>query len=201
MIVVDTSVWVAALRSRSSREATVLGQLLDADEVALPVPVRVEILSGASKADRHKLRRVLSALPSLYPTDDTWRLIDGWLDGAGFGSEREPDRLHRQVNPKAIELIAPGTASAALPATFQPQELIINVDAGGRYFVDGAFREIGEVRARIVTAHTNNPLTQSVIIRADRNASWQAVAEVMGICREAGIEQYSATMESAEGGE
>jgi biopolymer transport protein ExbD len=86
--------------------------------------------------------------------------------------------------------------SAALPATFQPQELIISVDAGGRYFVDGAFREIDEVRARIVTAHTNNPLTQSVIIRADRNASWQAVAEVMGICREAGIEQYSATMES-----
>ncbi len=41
----------------------------------------------------------------------------GWLDNAGFGSEREPDRLHRQVNPKAIELIAPGAASAALPAT------------------------------------------------------------------------------------
>ncbi len=41
-----------------------------------------------------------------------WSL--GWLDR--FGSEREPERLHHQVNPKAIELIAPGAASAALPA-------------------------------------------------------------------------------------
>lgn len=38
----------------------------------------------------------------------------GWLDR--FSSEREPERLHHQVNPKAIELIAPGAASAALPA-------------------------------------------------------------------------------------
>ena len=80
MIVVDTSVWVSALRSPGSPEAPFLVSLLDADEVGLAVPVRVELLSGASSADRPKLRRTLSALPVLYPTDETWALIDNWIE-------------------------------------------------------------------------------------------------------------------------
>jgi predicted nucleic acid-binding protein len=88
MIVVDTSVWVTALRSAASREATVLDTLLDADEVTLPVPVRVELLSGASNKDRPALRRGLSALPLLFPTDETWNLIDSWIERAGRAGER-----------------------------------------------------------------------------------------------------------------
>lgn len=89
MIVVDTSVWVAALRTDAS-EAGRLRHLLDADEVLLPIPVKIELLSGTSKRDREKLRSGLSALPLAYPTDDTWRLIDGWTvnaarAGAAFG--------------------------------------------------------------------------------------------------------------------
>lgn len=44
-----------------------------------------------------------------------WTL--GWLDalpGGGRHSEREPERIDRQVNPDAIQLIAPTAASAAL---------------------------------------------------------------------------------------
>jgi predicted nucleic acid-binding protein len=79
MIVVDTSVWVAAFRDPEAPAARVLRQLLDADEVALPVPARTELLSGASQRDRPALRRALSALPLLYPRDDTWATIDGWV--------------------------------------------------------------------------------------------------------------------------
>jgi predicted nucleic acid-binding protein len=88
VIAVDTSVWVAALRSASSREADTLRALIDADEVVLPVPVRVELLSGASTSDRPRLRRALSALPIVYPTDETWRLIDTWIERAGSAGER-----------------------------------------------------------------------------------------------------------------
>lgn len=64
MIFVDTSVWVEALRSAESKAARELGGLLDAGEVALSVPVRLEILAGASNRDHLCLRRVLSALRS-----------------------------------------------------------------------------------------------------------------------------------------
>jgi predicted nucleic acid-binding protein len=81
VIVIDTSVWVTGLR-RAGHEARVVSSLLDADEVLLPIPVRIELLAGASVRHRPKLRRVLSALPVAYPTDDTWLLIDAWIERA-----------------------------------------------------------------------------------------------------------------------
>jgi predicted nucleic acid-binding protein len=88
MIVVDTSVWVAALRDGTGDEGRALGALLDADEVALPVPVRIEILAGASKRDLPRLRRSLSALPLVYPGEETWSLIDAWLDRTAGAGQR-----------------------------------------------------------------------------------------------------------------
>jgi predicted nucleic acid-binding protein len=88
VIVVDTSVWVAGLRNASSAPAKILHQLLDADEVALPVPVRTELLAGSSRGDRPHLRRALTALPLVYPTDDTWSTIDRWTARAADVGER-----------------------------------------------------------------------------------------------------------------
>jgi predicted nucleic acid-binding protein len=88
MIIVDTSVWVAALRSASSREAPAFSALVDADDVLLAAPVRTELLGGARAADRKHLKRLLTALPVAYPTDGTWRLMDGWAELARDRGDR-----------------------------------------------------------------------------------------------------------------
>jgi len=88
MIVVDTSVWVVAFRSAAGAAAHALRALLDSDEVALAAPVRIELLVGAGRTDRARLRRVLSALPLLVPARSTWHLIDTWIDRAGDAGER-----------------------------------------------------------------------------------------------------------------
>lgn len=85
MIVVDTSVWIVALRSPRARESLMLKSLLDADEVALAVPVRTELLMGARQADRKALERGLKGLPLLYPGDETWKTIDRWTERASRG--------------------------------------------------------------------------------------------------------------------
>jgi predicted nucleic acid-binding protein len=72
---------VAALRTDGA-EARVLRSLLDEDDVLLPVPVKMELLSGTSNRQRQALRSALSALPIAYPTDETWRLMDSWTDRA-----------------------------------------------------------------------------------------------------------------------
>lgn len=87
MIFVDTSVWVAALRRRESPEAGRLDGLLETDEVALAAPVKFEILAGASVNERRRLKRVLSALPTFFPSEETWSLLDTWLDVAGAQGE------------------------------------------------------------------------------------------------------------------
>ena len=88
MIAVDSSVWISALRSKTGPEAPVLASLLDADEVALAYPVRVELLSGASKRDRPALKRALTALPVIFPSEDTWQIIDEWITQAGEAGHR-----------------------------------------------------------------------------------------------------------------
>lgn len=88
MIVVDTSVWVAAFRSKSGSEAAKLSAILDEDRVVLALPVRIEILLGASRKDLPRLRRILSALPVLEPAASTWQIIDKWIDRAVAAGQR-----------------------------------------------------------------------------------------------------------------
>ena len=90
MIIVDTSVWIEANRKPAGSTATTLCSLLDADEVALALPVRVELVPAAARRHRAALRKLLAAAPLLVPTDETWGVIETWAErgrdaGYSFG--------------------------------------------------------------------------------------------------------------------
>src|SRR5260370_23101321 len=88
MIAVDTSVWISAFRAAGGRYAQHLRELLDRDEVCLPIPVRIEILAGAGAGDVVRLHRVLAALPVLYPAERTWETVESWLSVASRAGHR-----------------------------------------------------------------------------------------------------------------
>ncbi len=82
MILVDTSVWIEAFRRASGFPASHLRALLDAGEVAMSPPIRIELLSGAGAADLPRLRRVLSALPLLAPSALCWERMERFVEKA-----------------------------------------------------------------------------------------------------------------------
>jgi predicted nucleic acid-binding protein len=88
MILVDTSVWVDYFRGASREIIAHIHKLLDEDQAALAMPVRIELLGGSSKKDLPKLRRALSGLPVLTPGRSSWELVETWVDIAVFEGER-----------------------------------------------------------------------------------------------------------------
>jgi predicted nucleic acid-binding protein len=86
LIVVDTSVWIQAPRRPLVKAA--LDELLDADEVTLALPVRLELLAGMSRHHRAEFERIFGALPQLHPTEETWRPLSGWIERATDSGER-----------------------------------------------------------------------------------------------------------------
>lgn len=88
MILVDTSVWVDAQRKPAGRHAATLGALLDADEVLLAWPVRIELLAGIAARHRKAFTRALTGLPVVAPSEDTWRIVEGWVAPAAEQGHR-----------------------------------------------------------------------------------------------------------------
>lgn len=82
MVVVDTSIWIDAQRRPAGQTATTLKRLLDADVVALALPVQLELLAGVARRDRAALARGLSALPLLRTSAETWEVVERWVPTA-----------------------------------------------------------------------------------------------------------------------
>jgi biopolymer transport protein ExbD len=81
----------------------------------------------------------------------------------------------------------------ALPATAQPNEIVVNINAEGQFFIEGAFRQLEQVEQILRRAQANNPLTQTVVIRADKKADWDYVATAIDVCKKSGIQEFTAT--------
>lgn len=78
------------------------------------------------------------------------------------------------------------SAANAMPMTRQPQEMVVNIDERGEIFVNSQFMQAEQFETLLRQTVANNPLGQSVIIRADRRVPLQTPVNVMDICLKCG---------------
>lgn len=78
------------------------------------------------------------------------------------------------------------SAANAVPMTVEPQELIVNIDERGSLFVNEQVLDKSGFERLLTQTLTNNPLGQSVVIRADRRVPVQAPVDVMDVCLQLG---------------
>lgn len=131
----------------------------------------------AAKLKRQNAASSLSITPLI---DVVFLLLIFFLVSSRFAEEE-----------RELELNLP-SVSEALPATAQPQELVVNINREGKFFIDGGFRLVEQVEQILRRAQSNNPLTQTVVIRADKSADWEHVAVAMSLCKKVGINEYTA---------
>jgi len=86
-------------------------------------------------------------------------------------------------------------ASSAMPLIVQPQEIIINIDRNGGYFVNGSTYDVDGLRQILRQAEASNPGNQSVIIRADKEVDLQYAVTAIDLCNQVGIVGYSIVTE------
>lgn len=95
--------------------------------------------------------------------------------------------------------VALPTASEAKPFTSKPDEIFINIERTGRYFVQGRFLDINELESLLRQSAVNNP-TQTVRIRADQESQMKFLAAAINATVKAGIRDYRLDTAIPEGG-
>jgi len=95
----------------------------------------------------------------------------------------------RMTNEGELEAALP-EAAAAMPMTMKPQELIVNINAAGQFYIGGNLETEPALAQRLQQSQLNNPGNQSVVIRGDEAADWKYIARVMSLCNQANIRDY-----------
>lgn len=138
-------------------------------------------------AVRIKTGRALAALNITPLIDVVFLLLIFFLVATKFAEEE-----------RFLDLPLPA-ASQAHALSVPPQQLIINVTKEGRYYVRGTFMDKKGLSLVMMEVSQNNPLTQSVLIRSDRDASIQSVVDAVNVCQEFDIQDYSLVTDDSGG--
>lgn len=80
--------------------------------------------------------------------------------------------------------------SDAQPLTNPPDEIVINVYAGGKVVVGNDDLTLAQLRERLAAAHANYA-GQSVLVRGDGASAYQQIMNVLAVCHEAKITNFS----------
>ena len=93
---------------------------------------------------------------------------------------------------RRLDIILP-TATSATPMTGKPREIVVDIDTQGRLYLRGQPTNLSELYQTLQTAVANNPVNQTVVIRADQQTAFQPVVSVMDVCNKTGVSEYTVT--------
>ena len=93
---------------------------------------------------------------------------------------------HFEEKDAKLELDLP-SASEAQSITDRPRDIEISLDRIGNFYVDGQLCTEDRMEAILHEKVTDNPLTQSVIIRGDENGSYGRFVAILDVCERVGI--------------
>lgn len=93
---------------------------------------------------------------------------------------------------RRLDIVLP-SATTATPMISKPREIVVDIDASGAIYLSGQPTDLNELQRLLRIAVASNPTNQTVVIRADRQTSFQPVVTVMDLCNKTGISDYSVT--------
>ncbi|MCH2129001.1 MAG: biopolymer transporter ExbD [Pirellulaceae bacterium] len=100
---------------------------------------------------------------------------------------------------RELDVVLP-TASEAQPLVVQPQQIFVNIDQDGTFYLGGEHLDSQQLEMALRQNAANNPANMSVKIRADQRSDCQSLITVMNLCNQVGILDYSVTTSVQAGG-
>lgn len=100
---------------------------------------------------------------------------------------------------RRLDIVLP-SATSAVPMTSKPREIVVDIDRDGNFYLSGQSTDVPELQRLLQVAVANNPTSQTVVIRADYETSFQPVVTVMDICNKTGVSDYSVTTKEGPDG-
>lgn len=86
-------------------------------------------------------------------------------------------------------------ASEAKPLTATPTEIFVNINHVGQFFVGTREVTLTELDTYLQQAAVNNPINQTVIIRADKRVPFDHVVTVINACNKAKLSDHRVTVQ------
>lgn len=92
-----------------------------------------------------------------------------------------------QQTEREMQIVLP-VASASEPISALLQEIVINVDAEGRFFLGGRRVSVEDLKTIVTEAVAVNP-GQKVTVRGDRDSAFANIVTVLDVCKHVGIQE------------
>ncbi|MDA8744159.1 biopolymer transporter ExbD [Rubripirellula amarantea] len=100
---------------------------------------------------------------------------------------------------RRLDIVLP-SATSAVPMISKPREVVVDIDSAGDIFLGGKLTALADLQQLLEKAVADNPTSQTVVIRADRQAAFQPVVSVMDVCNRTGVGDYSVTTQEGPDG-